>query len=62
MGNDEAPETFNSVAKLLYGHQQTCTGIYKSKCGKYLLSTDTLNKVVVNNFPNVFEIESVNTD
>ena len=55
-------ETESSVAKLLYGHQQTVTFIQKSFCGKYLITTDTLNKVVVNNFPNVFNIQSVNTD
>ena len=52
----------SEVAKLLYGHQQTVTTIQKSYCGRFLVSTDTLNKVVVNNFPNVFNIQSVNTD
>ena len=33
-----------------------------SLCGKHLISLDTLNKVVVNNFPNVFNLQSVNTD
>ena len=61
---DKLPkETIESeVAKLLYGHQQTVTTIQKSYCGRFLVSTDTLNKVVVNNFPNVFNIQSVNTD
>lgn len=33
-----------------------------SLCGNHLVSIDTLNKVVVNNFPNVFNLQSVNTD
>jgi len=30
--------------------------------GRYIVSLDTLNKVVVNNFPNVCNLQSVNTD
>lgn len=52
---DEDDDT-QKVAKLLYGCQQSCTGIFMSLCGRYLISTDTLNKVTVNNFPNVFNI------
>lgn len=55
-------DTESDVAKLLYGHQQTVTSIQRSYCGRFLVTTDTLNKVVVNNFPNVFNIQSVNTD
>ena len=55
-------EVESNVAKLLYGHQQSITSIQRSMCGQYLISTDTLNKVVVNQFPNVFNIQSVNTD
>ena len=55
-------EVESNVAKLLYGHQQSITSIQRSMCSQYLISTDTLNKVVVNQFPNVFNIQSVNTD
>ena len=55
-------EVESEVAKLLYGHQQSVTTIQRSYCGRFLVTTDTLNKVVVNNFPNVFNIQSVNTD
>ena len=34
----------------------------QSPCGRYLLSTDTLHKTVVANFPNVATLQSVNTD
>ena len=49
-------ENEENVVKLLYGMQQTVTGVGLSSCNRYMLSFDTLNKVVVNNFPNVFEI------
>ena len=52
----------DGVAKLIYGHQETCTAMMRSLCGKYLISLDTLNKVVVNNFPNMFNIHVVSTD
>ena len=55
-------ENEENVVKLLYGMQQTVTGVGLSSCNRYMLSFDTLNKVVVNNFPNVFEIQTVNTN
>jgi hypothetical protein len=58
--NEEDVEGYNFVAKVIYGHQQTVTAL--QRCREYLISIDTLNKVVVNNFPNVFELQSVNTD
>ena len=60
--NDPAADAFNYVAKLIYGHMQTCTSLQSTPCGKYVVSTDTMNKVVINNFPNMFNIQSVNTD
>ena len=33
-----------------------------SSCGRYLICTDTLNKVIVTNWPNVSSIQSVNTE
>ena len=59
--NDAAADNYD-VAKLIYGHMQTCTSLVRSPCGNYLVSTDTMNKVVVNNFPNMFNIQSVSTD
>jgi hypothetical protein len=58
--NQEEAQEFDFVAKVLYGHQQTVTSL--QKCREYLISLDTLNKVVVNNFPNMFNLQSVNTD
>jgi len=33
-----------------------------SSCERYLICTDTLNKTLVTNWPNVSNIQSVNTD
>jgi hypothetical protein len=52
--NQDEAENHDFVAKVLYGHQQTVTGL--QRCREYLISVDTLNKVVVNNFPNVFDL------
>jgi len=61
-GKNEAPESYDYVAKLVYGHQQTCTFLNTSSCGRFLISVDTLNKVIVNNFPNMFNLQSVSTE
>ena len=49
----------NGVYKTLYGHQETCLGMQMSDDSKYLVSCDTLKKVNVTNFPNVFNLQSV---
>ena len=46
----------NGVYKTLYGHQETCLGMQLSDDSKYLVSCDTLKKVNVTNFPNVFNL------
>ena len=60
--NEDRAETFDYVSKLIYGHQESVTSMQLSPCKRYLVSTDTMNKVIVNNFPNVYNILSVNTD
>ena len=60
--NEEKAENFDYVSKLVYGHQESVTSMQLSPCKRYLITTDTMNKVLVNNFPNVFNILSVNTD
>ena len=49
----------SEVYKTLYGHQETCLGIEISNDGKYIASCDTLKKVNVTNWPNVFNLQSV---
>ena len=49
----------NGVYKTLYGHQETCLGMEQSPCEKYIASCDTLKKVNVVNWPNVFDLQSV---
>ena len=49
----------NGVYKTLYGHQETCLGLEVSPDGKYVGSCDTLKKVNVTNWPNVFDMQSV---
>jgi hypothetical protein len=44
--------------KTLYGHQEACLGLKFMKSGNRLLSWDTLNKVTVTNWPNVFNNDS----
>lgn len=44
--------------RTLYGHQECCLGLKFSSSGKRIVSWDTLKKVVVTNWPNVFNIES----
>ena len=58
--NQEEADGHDFVAKVLYGHQQTVTAMQRSR--EYLVSLDTMNKVVVNNFPNMFNLQSTNTD
>ena len=61
-GNQEGADTFDYVAKQVYSHQQTCTGMCLSPCGRYLIAMDTLHKINVLNFPRVVQLQSVNTD
>ena len=61
-GRNQDQEDVDQVAQLLYGHQQTCTALFPSLCNRFLVSVDTLNKVIVNNWPNVFNQQSVNCD
>lgn len=44
--------------KSLYGHQEAVLGMVYNKSGSKLISWDTLNKVVVTRWPNVFNVES----
>jgi len=44
--------------KSLYGHQEGVLGMVYSKSGSKLISWDTLQKVVVTDWPNVFNVES----
>mmetsp|Transcript_10335 Transcript_10335/g.15860 ORF Transcript_10335/g.15860 Transcript_10335/m.15860 type:complete len:246 (+) Transcript_10335:196-933(+) len=60
--NQEEADTYDFVAKLVYGHQQTCIHLARSSCGRYTFSVDTLNKIIVNNFPNMFNLQSVSTE
>ena len=61
-GKNEAGDSYDFVAKVVYGHQQTCTFLNASTCGRYTISVDTLNKVIVNNFPNMYNLQSVSTE
>ena len=55
-------EEADDAAKLIYGHQQACIGMFRSLCGRYMVSIDTLHNIVVNNFPNIVNLQSVNCD
>lgn len=45
--------------KTLYGHQETCLGLELSNDSRYVASCDTLKKINVANWPNVFNMQSV---
>lgn len=47
------------VYKTLYGHQETCLGMQLSDDSRLIASCDTLKKVNVANWPNVFNLQSV---
>lgn len=49
----------DGVYKTLYGHQESCLGMQLSDCGTQIASADTLKKVNVASFPNVFNLQSV---
>lgn len=46
----------DGVYKTLYGHQEICLGMQVSDDGKYIASCDTLKKINVTCFPNVFNL------
>lgn len=58
----EGAETFDYVAQVIYSHQQACTNMVLTPCGRFLVSFDTLNKVMVLHFPKVCQLQSVNVD
>ena len=45
--------------KILFGHQQECLGLLKSQDSSSLASFDTLNRVRVCEFPNVFSTKQI---
>ena len=45
--------------KTLYGHQETCLGMEVSSDSRYIASCDTLKKINVVTWPNVFNMQSV---
>lgn len=49
-------EENDKVGKLLYGHQQECLGMLISDDKQSLISCDTLNRIRISDFPNVFSI------
>lgn len=49
----------DDVYKTLFGHQEVCLGMQLSDDGKYIVSVDTLKKINVSHFPNVFNLQSV---
>lgn len=49
----------DGVYKTMYGHQESCLGLQFTDDGKYIASCDTLKKVNVTCFPNVFNLQSV---
>ena len=49
----------DGVYKTLYGHQESCLGMQLSQDGQYIASCDTLKKINVTCFPNVFNLQSV---
>lgn len=49
----------DGVYKTLYGHQESCLGMQLSDNGKLIASCDTLKKINVTGFPNVFDLQSV---
>lgn len=49
----------SDVYKTLYGHQETCLGMELSNDSKYVASCDTLKKINVVTWPNVFNLQSV---
>ena len=59
VSDDQSNEIVKSIP---FGHQQEVTTMKVSSCGRYLICTDTINKLIVTNWPNVCKIQSVNTD
>jgi len=49
----------NGVYKTLYGHQETCLHMEVSNDSRYIASCDTLKKINVVTWPNVFNMQSV---
>ena len=49
----------SDVYKTLYGHQETCLGMELSSNSQYIASCDTLKKINVVTWPNVFNLQSV---
>jgi WD40 repeat protein len=49
----------DGVYKTLYGHQESCLGLAFTDDGSRLVSCDTLKKINVTHFPNVFNLQSV---
>ena len=52
-------EEKESVAKSLFGHLQEIIDVELSPDGKSLVSVDTLNRIRISDFPNVFNIKQV---
>jgi len=57
-GENEAYEE-NGVYKTLFGHQEVCLGMELTDDFKFIASCDTLKKLTVSTFPNVFNLQSV---
>lgn len=53
------PFVENNVYKTLYGHQESCMGLELSNDSRFVASCDTLNKINVAPWPNVFNLQSV---
>lgn len=47
-----------SYYKTMYGHGEACIDLLRTADGMHLVSADTLNKVMVVRWPNVFDIRS----
>lgn len=56
IANDNNDKVIENKAYLLYGHAEVVSYLIKTE--KYLISSDSLSKIKICNFPNVFEIKT----
>lgn len=55
----ETEEERDSQGKVMFGHQQECLGMILTEDKKTLVSCDTLNRIRISDFPNVFNIRQI---
>lgn len=52
-------EEKEEIGKVVIGHQQECKGLLFNENNDVLVTVDTMNRIRISNFPNVFLIKQV---